>query len=220
MRLAVVIRNLLALLAVASFGCASVPKEAVDLSVTVGRDVEAVHRAHVALLNGYFDRLERDVNVFVDTTYRPYCIDRNMKQFGLVEKLKAAPKGTDPLDVMEVFVEAITVEIEDYRGTLLAPIRAQRGEVTGAIEEAYRRIQDAQAVVTGHLASVRRVHDLHEEMLAKADLVGLRDRFVSGTIAVSDTIAKLTTQAKYSGDKLDELAKKLEELKKATQSFK
>jgi hypothetical protein len=54
--------------------CASTPKQAVQLSVTVGRDVEAVHAAHVALVKRYFDRMEADVNAFVDGTYRPYMI--------------------------------------------------------------------------------------------------------------------------------------------------
>jgi hypothetical protein len=201
-------------------GCATVPKEAVDLSATVGRDLEAVHRAHVALLNGYFDRMEGDINAFVDSQYRPYCIERNMEDFGLIQKLKAQVPGVDPLDVMEVFVEEVVADIEDFRTTLLDPVRAQRSDVHGAIEEAYRRMQDAQAVVTGHLASVRRVHDLHDEMLAKADMEGLRDTFVNTTVKASESIAKLTERTRFTSGKLDDFRKKLDELKKTTGSIR
>jgi len=200
-------------------GCATVPREAVDLSTTVGRDLEAVHRAHVALLNGYFDRMEADVNVFVDTKYRAYSIERNARDFDLVGRLKQPAEGLDTLDVVEVFVEELVRDIEDLRGKLLQPIRKQRAEVQTAVEEAYRRIQDAQAVVTGHLASVRRVHDLQEEMLAKANLDGLRDRFVNGTVKASEAIAKMTGTAEFARDKIDEFEKSLEQLKKLTESI-
>jgi hypothetical protein len=69
----------------------------------------------------------------------------------------SAWQGVDQLDVMGVFVEEVVADIEDFRSSLLKPVRAQRVEVQTAIETAYRRIQDAQAIVTGHLASVRRV---------------------------------------------------------------
>lgn len=218
-------RKLALVLAVSSglvHGCASVPQQAVDLSATVGRDLEALHRAHVALLDGYFDRMEADVDAFVDSEYRTYSIERNMKDFDLVNKLRdpaGAGAGLDALDVMEVFVEEVVRDIEDYRGTLLRPIRAQRSEVHGAIEEAYRRIQDAQAIVTGHLASVRRVHDLQEELLAKADLQGLRDRLVKGAVEASESIHTLTGKAEYARDKVGDFVKNVEELRKLAESL-
>lgn len=200
-------------------GCASVPQQAVDLSATVGRDIEAVHRAHVALLSSYFDRMEADVNAFVDTKYRAYSIERNVKDFDLIGKLKEPAKGVDQLDVMEVFVEELVHDIEDLRSTLLQPIKRQRTEVQTAVDEAYRRIQDAQAVVTGHLASVRRVHDLHEEMLAKTNLEGLRDKFVNSTVKASESIAKMTGKAEFARDKMDDFKKAVEQLKKLTESL-
>lgn len=203
-------------------GCASVPQQAVDLSATVGRDIDAVHRAHVALLDSYFDRMENDVNAFVDSQYRAYSIERNMRDFKLVEKIKApstAGEGIDALDVMEVFVEELVTDVEAFRTSLLAPVRAQRAEVRTAIEDAYRRIQDAQAIVTGHLASVRRVHDLQDEMLAQAGLEGLREKFVNTTAKGADSIAKLTKQTEYVSGKMSQFEKELEKLKKATESL-
>ena len=105
--------------------CASTPRQTVELSATVGRDLEAVHVAHVALARRYFDRIESDVNSFVDETYRPYMISRSMKDFGLVDKIVKPPASLDALDVMQDFVEAITREIEAYRAQLLQP-RARR----------------------------------------------------------------------------------------------
>jgi hypothetical protein len=210
-------------LLLATLGCASVPRQAVDLSVTAGRDLEAVHRAHVALLDSYFDRMEGDVNAFVDSQYRAYSVQRNMIDFKLLEKVKdpsTAGEGLDALDVMEVFVEAIISDVEGFRASLLGPIRAQRAEVRTAVEDAYRRIQDAQSIVTGHLASVGRVHDLQEEMLAEAGLGGLREKFITTTAKGADSIAKLTEKTEFVSGKVSDFEKQLEQLRSATESLR
>lgn len=211
-----------ALCATAMAGCASTPKQAVELSATVGRDIAAVQLAHVALASRYFDRMEADVNAFVNGAYRSYSIDKNMRDFKLVEKVadpsKAGP-DLDALDVMETFVEVLTADIDDMRRKLLDPVRQQRTKVLVALEEAYRRIQDGQGVVTAHLASIAKVHELQDEMLAKGGLDGLRERIVDSTAKASDQIQELARKAQFANDKADEFAKTLEEVKKATASF-
>lgn len=214
---------LLPLLVVASalLGCASTPKQAVELSVTVGRDIQAVHLAHVALADRYFDRMEADVNAFVDAKYRPYSIERNMKDFRLVEKLTDRSKagGLDPLDLLQIFVERITADIEGYRAQLLGPIRAQRQKVMASIEGAYRQIQDGQSIVTGHLASIVKVQDAQDAVLSKLDLAGLREKTVDAAAAASDQIAELTRKAEFGRGKLEDFEKSIERLKKATENL-
>jgi hypothetical protein len=55
-------------------GCAMVPKESVELSTTVGRDIASVHEAHRNLANALFGRMKQDVNRFVDDVYAPFQI--------------------------------------------------------------------------------------------------------------------------------------------------
>src|SRR5467141_1402299 len=109
--------------------CATTPRQTVELSATVGRDLAAVHVAHIALARRYFDRMESDVNAFVDEAYRPYSIDKNMKDFGLIDKIIHPPVSLDALDIMALFLDRITRDIEGYRADLLRPIRAQREKV-------------------------------------------------------------------------------------------
>lgn len=201
--------------------CASTPKQAVQLSVTVGRDVEALHVAHVALAKRYFDRMEADVNAFVDGTYRPYAIDQTMRKFQLVEKIRDPSKagGLDALDVMQGYVTALSKEIEGYRKELLQPIRSQRETVLSSLEQAYRQIRDGNAIVTGHLASIVAVQDAQDEVLKQAGLAGLRQKVVDATAKASDQIAELTRKGAGARDKMDEIRKTAEDLKQATQSL-
>jgi len=206
--------------AAASLGaCASTPRQTVELSATVGRDLEAVHVAHVALARRYFDRMEADVNSFVDESYRPYSIERNMKDFGLVEKIAHPPPSVDALDVMGVFVDRITQDIEGYRGQLLRPIHVQREKVLASLEQAYRQIQDGQSIITGHLASIVAVQDAQDQALAKAGLEGLREKLVDSTAKASDEIADLTRKGEFVRGKGDDLGKRIDRLKKVTESL-
>lgn len=212
---------MLVLTALGPSGCASTPKQAVQLSVTVGRDVEAVHGAHVALTKRYFDRMEADVNAFVDRTYRPYAIDRTMKAFKLVDKITDPSKanGLDPLDVMQAYVDALSKEIEGYRQELIRPIHAQRESVLTALDQAYRQIQDGNAIVTGHLASLVAVQDAQDEALKQAGLGGLREKLVDATAQASDQIAELTRKGEWARGRTAEVQKTIDDLKQATRSL-
>ena len=209
------------LAAVALAACASTPKQAVELSATVGRDVEKVHRAHLALAGKYFDRMEADVDAFVETRYRPYSIEKNMKDFRLLEKVTDRTKagGLDPLDVLQIFVEVVSADVEGYRAKVRGPVRRQRQQVMASLEAAYRQIQDGQAIVTGHLASIVKVQDAQDAVLAKLDLAGLREQTVDAAAAASDQIAELTRKAEAGRGKLEELEKTIEGLKKATEKL-
>jgi len=207
------------LLTCAILGCASTPKQTAELSATVGRDMAAVHLAHVALAKRYFDRMEADVNAFVDEVYRPYSIEHNMGDFRLVEKIAHPPAPLDALDVMRLFVDIITKDIECYRGELLQPMRSQRESVLASLEQAYRQIEDGQSIITGHLASIVAVQDAQDQALAKAGLAGLREKLVDATAKSSDEISSLTRRATFVRGKEDESAKLAEALKSTAKSL-
>jgi hypothetical protein len=198
-------------------GCASTPKQAVQLSATVGRDVASVHAAHVALARQYFARIDADIDTFVDKTYRPYLIRETLRKFELVGKLKdpAKAKGLDALDVAETYVEGLTEELSSYRAKLHAPVQRQRDLVLEKLEAAYRQIQDGNAIVTGHLASIVSVRDAQDEVLSKAGLTGLRETLVDQTVRLSDTIAEITREAQAASDKAGAFSRAPEKLETA-----
>jgi hypothetical protein len=114
---------------------------------------------------------------------------------------------------------ALTKEIEDYRKLLLQPIRAQREMVLSTLEQAYRQIQDGNAIVTGHLASIVAVQDAQDEVLKQMGLGGLRQKLVDSTAQASDKIAELTREGASAQGKTAKVVETIEELKKATQSI-
>ena len=197
-------------------GCAGVPKESVELSVTLGRDLAEVHRSHRQLAIQYFVQIKNNINKFVDEVYRPYIIRKTIKDFQLIERIQKTAKANakqDPLTVMEVFVTLVSEEIESYRQELSRPIEKKEQELLIAIDDAYQKLQNANAIVTGHLASVRRVHDAQAELLERSNLEDLRHKFIDEAVKLSDQIADLVEKGRKAGHNVQEIQRAVKELK-------
>jgi hypothetical protein len=208
------VHALLALLLATMTGCASVPGESLELSATIGRDLEVVHAAHRTLAALHFDDLLRRIDEFVDDVYRPYVVQRTMVELDVVAELEAALAGTgdlDPLDIMSITVEETVVQIARFRAEMRAPVQRQRREVLAAIDQAHLQLQTANAVVTGHLASVRKVHDMQADALAEAGLEGIRDDMARRLAAVSDGVGRVLEDARQADDGLDQVPARLDQ---------
>jgi len=175
------ILSLLSIIAIIT-SCAVVPKESVELSATVGRDIVSDYQAHKELATILFTRMKKDVNTFVDDVYAPYQIgklldmdfaDANSGEFesmtgsiiDAAKNISDITKQKQAIGFMKDFVSVVYEEVEIYRNILLAPIEEQELEVMAAIDRSYNQIIYANSIVTGHLASVRKVHDAQEDML-------------------------------------------------------
>lgn len=167
-------------------GCAQVPKESVELSSTVGRDITVAHQSHRELAKVLFTRLRADVDRFVDKVYAPYQIraalanDAAMSKSGKPEERRAslllginkayAPGALDAdltnvVKGMGYFVEAIRGDVEQMRQELHAPIDQQEADVIGAIDRNYAQLVYANSIVTGYLGSVVKVRDAQSDAL-------------------------------------------------------
>lgn len=185
--------------------CDLVPKEAVELSNTVGRDLEEVHRAHIALAELHFGQIKERANTFIDEVYRPAFIAKFAEEAKLADAVRdtVANNPEELLAGLTQFVQVGTERVEKKRRELLGPIEQQEAAVIRKINEAHRQIQAAQAIVTGHLASVRKVREVQNEILAGVGLKGLREEIATTTARVSGTVDGLVVKGKAISGKVD-----------------
>ena len=191
--------------------CDVVPKEAVTLSNTVGRDLEEVHRAHRDLAELHFSRIEDDINRFIDQTYRPAFVKKFAEEFRLAERVNQIVQQ-DPdklLPVLTRFVETAVNRTEKKRAELLGPIQVQKQTVIEEIDNAHRQIQAAQAIVTGHLASVRNVREVQNELLTKVGLGDLREKIATKTADISTKVAGFIKTGEEIESGVDTIAGKI-----------
>jgi hypothetical protein len=183
-----------------------------------------------------FGRIKSDVNKFVDEVYAPYQIHNLLKAdqedfragdqdslFGVLDT--AIKKPDDPnvqntaLEAMDVFVQVVREEVESYRKERLAPVLAQEKEVLSAIDRSYNQIHYANSIVTGHLASVAKVHDTQEELLKQFGLEGLRKEVGQTLADTSNRVSEFVEKARKVEVKIEMTEGKIKELAEKLDSF-
>ena len=208
--------------------CAQVPKESVELSATVGRDVAQVYQAHKELAKLLYERIKKDVNRFVDNVYAPYQIKRQLKDdfddfksgnadslFGVLNFAVEHPDDSqaqlNTLTYMDIFLEVVREDIESFRKEQLAPVIKQEQELLSAIDRSYNQIHYANSIVTGHLASIVKVHDAQEQILNEFNIEGLRKDMGKTLAETSRQVSEYTEQAEKLDQKLEETAKRIKD---------
>lgn len=216
-------------MAFAVISCAQVPKQSVELSATVGRDVAEMHRAHRELCVVLYSRMITDINRFVDDVYAPFQIEQTLKEYQS-ELSNAIRKASEPdptgqaqknaYEFLKIYVEELRNEIESYREEMLAPIRSDRDKFLAKLDTSYQQIHYANSIVTGHLSSIVKVHDTQDELLANVGLEELREESGKKLAEVSGKVAKLVDDASKGNEKIDEATKKLKDLVKKFEELK
>lgn len=219
-------RALIVVCALFAAGCAEVPEEAITLSVMVGKDLEEVRRSHYELAVRYFAASKRDINRFIDDVYGPAFVRKALAEktyeyepgepeqpFLSILKAEIARPDGDPLFYMDLFVAEAVSTIEATRLDMLKPVEQKEREVLRAINDAYAKLMNAHAVVTGHLASVRRVQQAQEELLEDVGLKDIREKFIENVAAFSDKVAGIVKKARKGEQTLDEIEEKIDEIK-------
>jgi len=193
--------------------CSSIPKESVELSLTAGRDISAMQRAHLELIDLFYNRLISDVNRFIDEVYAPYQTEKLVEEFG-DELLDENSKGEKKinLDKMKIILEELYSEIEDYRKSKLQPLEEQRDSIKQNIINSYNRIIYANSIVTAHLASIIKVKDAQLEILQKLDLNSLPQNISSKLSSFSDAIFKLTEKMKSKKENTEKVIEQFDKL--------
>jgi hypothetical protein len=182
--------------------------------VTVGRDLAEVHRANRALALKYFERMRRDVDAFVRDVYRPFIIQHTIRSLDLINRIQRAAAssdgGLDALDIMEIYADRTLSATDSFHAEMLRPIEEQERQVIASIDDAFQRLQNANAVVTGHLASVRKVQDAQAEFLGRFGQPGLPERVGGAAAALSDNLASILERGRKVQSLLDQGPAKLD----------
>lgn len=210
--------------------CAQVPKQAVELSATVGRDIAQVYQSHKEIATLLYDRIKKDVNKFVDNVYAPYQIKKQLKDdyddfksgnkdslFAVLNYAVNHPDDSqaqlNTLEYMEIFLEVVREDIESFRQEQLSPVMIQEQELLSAIDRSYNQIHYANSIVTGHLASITKVYDAQDQILKEFGIEGLRKDIGETLAETSRKVSEYTDQAKKIDEKLDETEKNIEDWK-------
>ncbi len=185
-------------------GCARVPAEAVQLSYTVGEDLEVLHVSYKALIKEHFDGIRFRWNDYIDNRWTPEYLKNFIREGRLVE----AARGDDPEEVfltVKIWAETATKTVRKKRAALLSTINDKEARLNLAVDEAFARVMRANAMVTAHLSSLKKVQDVQDKTLEAFKLKDLRDEINQGLIDASNMVARGIEITERGGDIVEEL---------------
>lgn len=201
-------------------GCAQVPKESVELSNTVGRDISAIQVSHLALINLYFDDKAALINRWVDQVYAPSQITAVVGnaaiRAGLETAINNAATGQNQDVLIKRFNSVITLirnDIEKTRKELLSPVQSARNVTLTKVQASYTQVQLGNNIVTGYLSSLIKVTDTQNELLAKAGLSNTENQLSADMVSLSENLDKVLTA---TSDKCQALANVAQALSRFT----
>jgi hypothetical protein len=217
--------------------CASIPKETVLLSQTLGKDLKILHNSHRNIVQLYYKKIKDNINVFVEEVYTPYNINYRLNKelqdykngkYSLYELMLPKPQGSivklDTLQVnkelinyMEDILFIVKSDIEDYRAELLSPIETEERELLNKINQSYENVLLANAFITNYLKSIRKLKETQQEMLSMVGLSGADTTVINSLVTISEKV----NEAVKAGKKINiESDNALEEIEKVTKKIK
>lgn len=215
-------------LAFVTSGCSTVPKEVVELSYTLGQDIGAVRQIHIALIHDRFDRLRAQRLQYFDDVFKPKFIEGWIQSEHLVEiangqlvwsktekKYVAPTAGQEKAQLLytiQLWAKVALVKLDAKKKSLLDPIDSDEKAMIAQADEAFSRLERANATITAHLNSLRKVQEVQDEALKDLKVKDLRDKLDQMLIKTSesaqqglDDIKKadgIINEAQDSADKL------------------
>ncbi|WP_321334991.1 hypothetical protein [uncultured Bacteroides sp.] len=194
--------------------CASMPKETVTLSKTIGSDLQILHDSHRNMVQLYYSGMKVSINTFIDDVYAPFVIHHVLESeldkykkgesslYGIIEsagKIGGKKETEEALNIMMEFQEAANEQIATKRNELLSPIESQEKEILGDIDQYYQNTIYANATLTAYLISAHKVKESQNEALSIIGLSGMDTTVTNRLIELSG----LVDTAIEKGKKLD-----------------
>ena len=186
-------------------GCAQVPPQSAELSATMGRDLQELQRSHrkaVDLLHDrHIDRVNDYINQVAVPMYVKTVVDRLSSQLSQDLAKATGPNATQAdkdriYDEMRKIALGVSARSEKQRQELIAPIEEARKSRLQEIDMAYAQMQQANSLLTAHLASIMKVHYVQDDMFSKVGLKDFRQKAGESALAVDKQVDEALVNAK------------------------
>jgi len=202
-------------------GCCSVPKEVVELSYSTGKDLVSIQQSYDSLIHEFYENLRSQRRQYLDDIWYPRFLSnwRDDGQLIAIAKkevifsveqdaLISTPNNTtekEHLDTLNDWVTFALYAYETKEDELLKPLNDQEGELRKDVNDALNRLIKANAAITAHLNSLRKVQEVQDDVLKALDLEDLREK-------INSTLVKASNEAQNALDKIKDADSKIDSL--------
>lgn len=166
------------------------PGEVVELNVTMGQDIKALHRSYRALIVTHFESLRQQVDAFIKNRWMPTFIE-DFTQRGNLKKLVENGRPDQVKEWTTVAMEAgVKKRIE-----LITPIDEQEIKLLEIVDRSFALLSKSNDEITVFLKSHAKKASTLKAAMNIVDLKGLREQIDSGLAdATSKTLEQTATE--------------------------
>jgi hypothetical protein len=193
------------------YGCASIPKETVELSYAIGQDLDTIHASYTNLIHQYFENLRNQTNDFLEKKWTPTYLGNFIKKGKLIS-LAQDPDPVKAFDGVSAWVEIAITAIEKKKKDLIVPINDDEKNILKSVDDAFARIARGNAAITAQLNSIRKVQEVQDDALKALNVKDLRDLINNQLISASNKAASAIEQVAKAEKIMPDINEKKQEI--------
>jgi hypothetical protein len=198
-------------------GCVSIPQEAPELSIELGKRITAIESANLTLLHRFFDQKRVEVDRFIEKEWLPEFSENFFNKEKTSNIWNEVVKSKDKQDRIKFILiagPAIQSQINNKRSELVGEIDSLEREVQRKIESEYNQVRSINNVLTSFLTGAAEVNENRSRYM---EMVGIEDSKVDKLINDTDQIVnKLLDTSNDADDKVtkaNKFKKKIQKLR-------
>lgn len=198
----------LAAIALLTAGCATIPPESVELSQTLGTQLDTLESAHEAAIRAFFDAKETAVHKFMEDEWTPKFANNYLsspKVSAMLAQTCGQQHHADCLHAILIISNQAELQIQAHYRKILEPLSQTETTLLAAVRADYAEAEHENDALTALLISATKVQSERQTLLAKA---GINESQIDSALTtVSDQVSHLTSNAKSLDSKLAEFSK-------------
>lgn len=166
--------------------CASIPKEAPELSQEIGQRLGAMQETHLAMVNKYFELKRAEVNQIFEEEWIPAYTESFFSQDQVAnywDKLVADDDRKERLQFLTQLGPRMLEEIRKKRAEFMEPLDNLEQQVEDSLRSEYRQILSANNTLTSFLTNSSQVAQNRERYL---EMFGVQQNTINDYIDQAD----------------------------------
>ena len=203
-------------------GCATVPHEAPELSLELGKRINAIQHANLTLLHRFFDLKRDEVDRFIQDEWVPVFAEEIFSDPLMINTWDTIVAENNPSDRLRLLVmmgPKLQRKINEKRALLIRPLDDIERRIEQEIRDEYELATAINNSITGFLLSASKVTENRNRYL---EMAGITDEKIARAIdEVNDAVTDLLSVGKEAADKTtraDTYTKKIREIRNSLES--
>lgn len=166
--------------------CASIPKEAPELSQEIGQRVAAIQQSHMNLVSRFIELKRQEVNRIFEEEWIPAYAESFFSQPQVADYWQTLVSEDDKEERLQFLIQLgprMLEEIRNKRAEFMAPLDELEAEIKNRLQNEYVQILSANNTLTSFLVSSSKVVQNRQRYL---NMFGIEQSAIEGFIDEAD----------------------------------